>query len=249
MTHHDFEAGHGLVAVLVGESQHGLLGGVAIPGIQVIIDRHALPGSGRRIIEREIVNIVTRLTRAPLPLLVGYPKRLIRFFAVRLPDSHCESAVAGLAVVHESQVRFNFPREEEFVRWREEAQRSAFRLHDAEAVAGFQRHGVLVDVASEAVLLPGAGGIAPDDARVIPGGKTLQSGQVFVGHGLLLGLGDSFLAQQVGAVVDREAELSRKDAQFQAGEGNFQPRPVGFHLAGVGMVGGPGAADFLRLAG
>ena len=67
MAHQHFVAGHRLVDVVVRERHHRLLRGPAVVRAQVKVDRHALHGSRRRIVEREIVQVAARFADAPVP--------------------------------------------------------------------------------------------------------------------------------------------------------------------------------------
>jgi hypothetical protein len=186
---------------------------------------------------------------ALVPLFVRDAVGLVGLFAVGLAGADGERLCVELSVIDEAEVGLDFTCEEELVRGREEGERAAPSFDDSDAVASFKRDGVLVGIAAESVLLPGTGGIAPDDAGVVVDGEASQTGEILVSDGLLFGLGDGFLAQQISATVDREAQVAGEDAQRKPGVGDLETRALGADGAGGGVVGGPGAADLFGLAG
>src|SRR6266704_2617682 len=71
---------------------------------EIKVNGHALPGAGRRVVERE--NPV-------------YPGRIVTFLAVGVPDTDGKSFVAVLSIPDLVQVHLQFSRKEKLVRWRE----------------------------------------------------------------------------------------------------------------------------------
>lgn len=70
MADQNLVARHALVTIVVGEGEHGFLRRTAVFRAQVKIDRHALPGSGRGVVEREVIGVVTRFAGAAVPHFV-----------------------------------------------------------------------------------------------------------------------------------------------------------------------------------
>ena len=54
---HDLVAGHGLENIVMCISEDGLTCGPIVPGVQVVVDSHALLGPGRRVVEGVIVRM------------------------------------------------------------------------------------------------------------------------------------------------------------------------------------------------
>ena len=133
------------------------------------------------------------------------------------------------------------------MRGREDRERAAAGFENRQAVARAQAHGILVDGAAEAVVLPAARGIAPHQPRVVVHAEALQSADVFVRHRGLRRRGHHFLAQQVGAAINGVLERAGEDAGRESRERDLQARALRLHLAGAGVVSGPGAADLVRL--
>ena len=94
MADQHLESGHRLVHVVVRERHHRLLRGPAVFRTQVEIHRHALHGSRRRVVQREVVQLAARFPHPPRPDLVREPVRLVPDFAVRLPHADRESDVS-----------------------------------------------------------------------------------------------------------------------------------------------------------
>ncbi len=134
------------------------------------------------------------------------------------------------------------------MRGRQVRQRSSVGLQDREAVTRAQAHSLLIDRAAELVLLPGAGGVPPDHAAVGGDGEALEAALIFICHRGLVGPGDGFLAEEVGAAVDGVAQGSRKDAGFEAGKFDFETRSLGLHAARGRVVCCPHPADLFGFA-
>ncbi len=60
--------------------------------------------------------------------------------------------------------------------------------------------------------------------------------------------GDGFLAEEVGAAIDGEAQVAGENAQLQAGIGELEAGAIGFDAAGTGLVSGPRSADLFGFA-
>src|SRR5262245_408721 len=67
VAHQHFVARHWFVHIVVSERHHGLLRGTAVRWAQIEVDRHALLGVGRCIVERKIVQMSPRFTDSPIP--------------------------------------------------------------------------------------------------------------------------------------------------------------------------------------
>ena len=85
----------------------------------------------------------------------------------------------------------------EAVRRRERGNRSARQVGDDQAIAAPHRGGILVDRATELLILPAVGEVAPDQRESRLDRQPLQPAVVLERHGLLIGLGDQHLANQV----------------------------------------------------
>src|SRR5580704_13548438 len=53
----DLEAGYGFEDIVVGVGEYGLLGETIAVGAEVVVDGHALHGSGRRVVERVVLDL------------------------------------------------------------------------------------------------------------------------------------------------------------------------------------------------
>ena len=162
-----FEAGHRLVGVVVGVGHHLLLRGVVAARAQVVVDRHALHGSGRRVVERVVVDLRARYPHAAVPHFVGDAPRRISLAALRLHDAQRERRVVVFAVIDVAQVDFVFAREEELVRRRENGERAGARVENLQPVARPEVDRLLVHVAAELVLLPDLRVVAPRQLCVV----------------------------------------------------------------------------------
>ena len=203
-------------------------------GTQVEIDRHVLHGSGRRIVEREVIEFRARFSDAPVPHLVGNALRLCADLRDPAGARRWRSDVlAVLAVVDVAEIGFDFAREEEFVRGREEGQRSAVRLRESPA-----------DCAPAAP--PGPGSPSPPKAyccqpRAVSRQTTRVSSSIakpfspptylYATDGSLV-LAIGFLPQQVRRRDIRcTASEPEKMPAFTPGKRHLDARAVGLHLA------------------
>ena len=89
---------------------------------------------------------------------------------------------------------------------REEGDRALAGLDDRQAIAGAQRHRVVVDRAAELVLLPGAARVAPDHALCVADLESPPAPSVLVGDRGLVGLGDRFLADEICPAIYGELQ-------------------------------------------
>src|SRR5262249_899981 len=135
-----------------------------------------------------------------------------------------------------------------FVGGRQEGKRSAAGFHDAEAIARLHPNQVGVDGAAEAVLLPFAGGVAPDHAGIVANGETLHAGDIFIGDGRFVGLRAGFLAHETGRSIEPKAPAPRGDSYAEARKLVLETRTIGFHGATGGAVGGPRVTDLFGFA-
>ena len=95
-------AGYRLVVVFVSVREHRLLRRAAVFCAEVEIDRHVLLGSRRRIVEREVIDVVVSLVGAFLPDRVGDPIRPVGLLVLGHARSHGERGLAILAVINEA---------------------------------------------------------------------------------------------------------------------------------------------------
>ena len=213
-------------------------------GAEVEIHWHTLPGAGRSVVEREIIDLAARFPHTPVPNFVGNAVRFVAFLAVRLANAQGERALAILAVVVVSEIGLDFARKEEFVGRRQNAQRSSARFEDRQPVASANPNRVAIHGSAEAVLLP-----RPGQDRATPRAsgserETFQPADVLVSHRRLVGLGDHLLAQQVRSAIHGEQQAPLENTQVDAIERDLQASSFRGHLASAGMKAGPGAADF-----
>jgi len=225
-------SGQRQVSVAVRERQHRLARRLARVGARVHIHAHVLQGAGRRVVEREIVDLATQR----------------RLFVLSLAHAHAELLVGVLPVPHVSQVLVNLARPEELVRRRECRDRSAFAFGDEHAVLRLQRHDRVVLDAAELVLLGAVTGIPPHHPRQHVGRKTLQAGVVLVGDELFVGLRDRIHPDQVGTAIHGELQAARKNPHRQPGEIHLEPRAIGLHAAAGDVERRIGTANLLGRA-
>src|ERR1039457_5340955 len=162
MAHEHLVTRQRLIMVVVRERQNGLLRCAAVLRAEVEVDRHALPRSGRRVVQREIEDVVPRFLRAPVPHLVGNAVWTKGLFALRLTNAAGERILSVLAIVDKAKIGFDFACEEKLVRRWENGQRSAGGFHDLQPVASLHCNRLAVDAAAESVLLPFTCYVAPD---------------------------------------------------------------------------------------
>ncbi len=143
-------AGHRLERVAVRECHHLLAASRRRPsGLAQEIHAHPLHRAGRRIEQREILQVLRLL------------------FAVGLTDAEREAVRRILAVVDVSEVRVLLAREEERVRRRERRERAALRsLGDEDAILrSHTRQRIWLIDAAELAGLRLAACVAPGEAR------------------------------------------------------------------------------------
>ena len=120
VAYQDLESGQSLIDVVVSVGENILLGGMAVLRAEVEINSHALKGSRRRVVEREVLQFAADSATRRFHTCVRDAEWLIAFFAIRLPNSDREGGVAVLAVIDVAEIGFHFAGEEELVGWREE---------------------------------------------------------------------------------------------------------------------------------
>ncbi|MBW8867899.1 MAG: hypothetical protein JF610_11320 [Acidobacteria bacterium] len=221
-------AGNRLERVAVREREHRLTRRFAGLGAGVEVDAHLLHGSGRRVVEREVL-------------------RVARFFlALRHADADPELALGVLAVPHETEIRVLLAREEERVRRRERGERAALRFGDDQAILRLHAGQCRVDDATELVVLHMPAGVAPGDARREIGGQALEAGVVLVGNPFFTRRRRRIHPDQVRPLVDGELQIARENPHRQTGERDDQAGAVGLHAARGRVEGGIGAANLRR---
>src|SRR5262249_55616643 len=231
------------VDVVVREGHYGLLGGATVLRAEVEVHRHTLFGTRGRVVESEVIEVAARFADATGPPLVGDAPRLRAYLTIRLPRADRERTIAVFPVINVTEIGFDFPRPEKLMRRRKESERSAVGLEDRETVAGSQGNGLLIDRASEDVLLPCPGSVAPHHSRVVGEGEAFQSCNIFVSHRRFVGLGDGFLPKEIGPAIDRVLERAGENATVETGENDLDARSVGLHPAPGYVVFSPGSAD------
>ena len=172
--------------IAVREREHRLTRRLAGIRARVEIDAHLLHGSGRRVVQREILHVLRIL------------------FALRHADSDGEPPFRIFPVPHVAQIRVLLASEEERVRRRERGQRAAVGLGHDEPILRLHARERLVNDTAELVSLRMAAGVAPGDARREVGRESLQARVVLVRNPLLAGLRRRIHPQKVGALVNRE---------------------------------------------
>src|SRR5215475_2641091 len=129
MTDGYLEAGQRLVPVVVSELHHRFLCGRTWHWAEIVVNGHALPGPGWRVVERKVPQReAARLPRPPLPYFIRETEGPVHLLLVGLADAHRERAGVVFAVPHVAQVQLDFAAEEEFVRRREDRDRATGRL-------------------------------------------------------------------------------------------------------------------------
>src|SRR5215813_1349765 len=91
MTDSHLEAGQRLVLVVVSELHYRFLCGRTWLRAEIVVNGHALPGPGWRIVKREVsLGEAARLSRSPLPHFVRAAEGPVHLLAVGLADAHRE---------------------------------------------------------------------------------------------------------------------------------------------------------------
>ena len=150
-------AGQRLERVAVREGQHRLTRRLAGVGAGVEIHAHLLHGSGRRVVEREILHVARFL------------------FTLGEADADAELSFRVLPVPDETEVGVLLAGEEEGVRRRKRRKRAAVGFGDDQPVLRPHARQRRVDHAAEQVMLRMAAGVAPGDARRQVGRESLQA--------------------------------------------------------------------------
>ena len=127
---------------------------------------------------------------------------------------------------------------------RKHRQRTTVLLKQEHAVPCPQRHGVVVRSATEAIMLPVAGDVAPAQALVVVSPQSAQASPIDIGHRRLGSGRDCFLAHKAGAAIDREPQAALERPQLQAVEGDFQPDAIAPHTTGTDVIADARARDF-----
>src|SRR5947208_9913965 len=165
----DFAVGYRFISVLMCVSQNGLLSSSAGAGAQIKIDRHALPGSRRCIVQSVVVCLRPRFGDTPMPNFVREAVGVVTLSMIRLPHTDGKRVFAILAIIHVTQVHFIFTGKKELVRRREKSERSASGLDNAQTIARAQPHEIGgVRSAAEVVLLPRPRRVPPSAAGARP---------------------------------------------------------------------------------
>ena len=164
---------------------------------------------------------------------------------LRLHHAQRKRVVAVFAVIHITQVDLVFARKEEFVRLRKNGERARACIQNFKPIARLEVDRLLIQVATELVLLPQLRIVAPLELGVFADREALQAGFVNVGHIFGIGFGHRLLAQQVRALVRSEFQIARKKAQRQAVEHHAHAVAVAFHTARVGVVTHRGALHLI----
>ncbi len=249
---HRLVAGDRLVAIAVREGEDRVARRLGRLGARVIEHRHVLHRAGPRAVEREVAAevlalLVFRLADAERKGL-ACPGRSRGACPERSRGACPERSRGVLAVPAVAQVLVALARPEEVVRRRERGDGAGPPAFDnQQAIRGLERRLAFVPRAAEQVFLPHVRQVAPRQAA-IRRREAFQAGVVLVGDGVLAGLRDDFLLNQIAALVDRELQLPGEDAQAHARERHGQVRPVRLHVAAVGLVGCGRAMDLVRLA-
>ena len=231
VVHHRLVAGNRLEDVAVRVRHHRLSRGFCRVGRDQVVHRHALHRAGRRVVQREVLDV------------------LLHFLALGLADAHAELRVSVFPVPDVSEVGVDFAREEEHVRRREGGDRSIFSTAgDEHAVLRLHRHARVVLEAAELILLRIAAAIAPRHTRREGGREPFQAAFVLVCDRLLVGLRDRFHAKQVRPAVRREPQASRENAHRQSGEVDLDSRAVGGDAARARLELRVCGSNFFRLA-
>ena len=179
-----------LEGIAVREGQHALARRLTRVRAHVEIHAHLLLGSGRRVVQREILHV------------------LRIFFPLRHADAEGESPLGVLAVPHVAEVRVLLAREEERMRRRKHCERAAVRFGDHEAVLRLHARERRIDHAAELVHLKMAAGVAPCDPRREVGREALQSCVVLIRNPLFAGLRRRVHPHEVGALVHSELKVA-----------------------------------------
>src|SRR5262245_15661121 len=183
MTDRHLETGERFVPVVVSELHYPFLCGRGTLRAEIIVNCHALPGSGWRIIERKISHReAARLPRSPLPHFIRITEWPVHLLAVGLTNTNRERAIVIFAVPHVAQVKLDFAAEEEFVRWREDRDGAASRFDYGKAIARPQCHRVCIGRPAELIFLPATRNVAPDHTLRYLRAESFESGAIVVSH-------------------------------------------------------------------
>ena len=230
--------GQRLVVVVARVGERRLDGCLRVAAADKQIDRHPLPRARPRVVEREV-----------LPSVFRSASGISRIgLALGLPDAQRERRSAVFAVPVVAKVHGDLAGPEEIVRRRKHRERSARVLERQQPVRRGHDGRVLVDGGLEVALLPRVCGVAPREPRCGLDGDAFHARVVLVGHRLLIGLRDHFLANQVRAFVNGVLQLAGKDPHLDAGKRDLEARAVGLHLAALRLVARGGALDLFGLA-
>ena len=233
---HRLEPRHRLVGVVVRVLQHRLIGRMAPGCAQVVVHRHMLHRSGRRVVQRIIQHLLPRDSLAPIPHLVRHAPRLVSLALLRLHHAQRKLARRILAVVHITEIDLVLARKEKLVRRRKNPQRPCARLQNLQPVSRLHIHRPLIHIAAEILLLPHLRRVPPNHLAIVLDGKALQPRLVDEGHVLRVRARHRLLPQQVRALVRRKLQVARKQPQRQPVERHRHPVPIRLHLARIGFV-------------
>jgi hypothetical protein len=208
VVHHGLVAGNGLELIAVREAHHSLARRLGRSRTDQKISGHPLPGAWRRVVEREVVNVLRDL------------------LAISLPDPQAVVRVAVFPIPDVPEVRVDLTSEEEDMRRGERGHRASLPFSDEHAILGPDGDAVVVDHTAELIVLRVSASVTPGHAGHQVLGETLEASVVLVRHRRLVCLGDRFHAEQVRAAIAREAEASCEDPKGQPGERHLEPRSV-----------------------
>src|SRR5687768_8204173 len=107
MTYGDLISGDSFVRVVVRISHDPLLCRGTVLGTEIEVRRHALPGSSRCVIQREIIHKAASLTGTPPPNLIRRAGCPVFLFAIALPHSDGERILIVLAIVNVSKIQLD----------------------------------------------------------------------------------------------------------------------------------------------
>ena len=188
-----------------------------------------------------------RFAHAPVPNLVRYSPWFRAHLPIRLARADRERLLAVFPVVHVAQIRFDFARPEELVRWRKKCQRSTLRFQNRQSIARLQTHGILIYRSSKRVLLPSPRRVAPHHFRIVGDCKSLQPAPRTYRQPTARSFSPPLPAATDSCPDIRCIAASPKNPRLKSWERHLDPCPIRLHRAACGVILRPRFANLLGL--